>query len=158
VDPALIANPSPVDRRPRALPFNGAMSHPIGQLDRETRDALQILGAVLRELRGSRGLSQRSLASRCGLSQSTISRLENGLAEGVRVAWIARILAALDTVVRLRPDDRPLIERSHAYKHLWQAFSPSAGAARLRARELERRERLEAYAASRRAPGEAITR
>lgn len=41
-------------------------------------------------------MSQRALAGRCGLSQSTISRLENGLAPGVRVAWVARLLAGLD--------------------------------------------------------------
>jgi transcriptional regulator with XRE-family HTH domain len=127
------------------------MSHRIGRVDRDTREALQILGSVLHDLRQSRGLSQRALAGRCGLSQSTISRLENGLAEGVRVAWIARLLAGLDTTVPLMLDDRPPIERSHAFKNLWRAFAPAAGAARMRARELERCERLEAFAKHQRA-------
>jgi len=72
------------------------MSHILGDLDEPTIEALEALGNVLRELRGQRGLSQRSLAARCGLSQSTISRLECGLAAGVRVGWLARLLAGLD--------------------------------------------------------------
>lgn len=72
------------------------MSHTVGPIDECTAEALRILGRILYELRRQRGLSQRALAARCGLSQSTISRLENGLAPGVRVAWIARLLAGLD--------------------------------------------------------------
>ena len=84
------------------------MSHMIGGVDPVTREALQVLGAVFRKLRAERGLSQRALAGRCGLSQSTISKLERGLAEGLRAAWIARLLAGLDGSVRIPPDDRPL--------------------------------------------------
>jgi transcriptional regulator with XRE-family HTH domain len=72
------------------------MSHTVGPIDEPTAEALRILGRILYELRRQRGLSQRALAARCGLSQSTISRLENGLAPGVRIAWIARLLAGLD--------------------------------------------------------------
>jgi transcriptional regulator with XRE-family HTH domain len=72
------------------------MSHSLGPIDEPTAEALRILGRILYELRRQRGLSQRALAARCGLSQSTISRLENGLAPGVRVAWVARLLAGLD--------------------------------------------------------------
>jgi transcriptional regulator with XRE-family HTH domain len=120
------------------------MAHEIGRIDAGTREAMQVLGGVLRQLRTERGLSQRRLARRCGLSQSTISRLECGLAEGVRVAWVARLLAGLDTSVRLLPDNRPLLERSHAFKRLRQGFSPAAGDARRRARDQLRRDRLEA--------------
>ncbi len=121
------------------------MSHAIGQIDAETREAMQVLGGVLRQLRTERGLSQRALARRCGLSQSTLSRLESGLAQGVRVAWIARLLAGLDTTIRLLPDERPLLERSHAFQRLRCAFSAAAGDARRRAREQRRVERLEAF-------------
>lgn len=123
-----------------------AMAHDIGRIDPETAEALRVLGGVLRELRASRGLSQRALAGRCGLSQSTISRLECGLAPGVRVAWVARLLAGLDTAVRRVPDDRSPVERTHALTLLRAAFSPPAGDARRRAREARRRDRLEAYA------------
>lgn len=51
---------------------------------------------MARSLRCERGLTQRALAERCGLSQSTISRLENGLAPGVRVIWLARLLVSLE--------------------------------------------------------------
>jgi transcriptional regulator with XRE-family HTH domain len=73
-----------------------AMSHNLGPIDEPTAEALRALGEVLHKVRGERGMSQRALAGRCGLSQSTISRLENGLAPGVRVAWVARLLAGLD--------------------------------------------------------------
>jgi transcriptional regulator with XRE-family HTH domain len=119
------------------------MSHPIGRLDTPTRDALVVLGEVLRELRGERGLSQRALAGRCGLSQSTISRLETGKAEGVRVAWIARLLAGLDTRVRIAPDERHLFDRCHGFKRLRRAFDAERGGARWWARESERRRSLD---------------
>jgi transcriptional regulator with XRE-family HTH domain len=72
------------------------MAHPIGPLDQPTLEALALLGSVLRDLRALHGLTQRQLARRCGLDQSTISRLENGKAPGVRAAWIARLLAGLE--------------------------------------------------------------
>ena len=75
------------------------MSHSLGPIDEPTAEALRVLGRILYELRRQRGLSQRALAARCGLSQATISRLENGLAPGVRIAWIARLLAGLDSDV-----------------------------------------------------------
>lgn len=122
------------------------VSHSIGRLDEETRHALRVLGQVLRGLRIERGLSQRALAGRCGLSQATISRLECGLAEGVRVAWIARLLVGLDTRVRILPDDRAIHERCHGFTQLRRAFSPAAGDERRRFREQRRRVTLEAYA------------
>jgi transcriptional regulator with XRE-family HTH domain len=123
--------------------FDRPMSHEIGRLDGPTREALVVLGAVLRELRGERGLSQRALADRCGLSQATISRLESGKAEGVRVAWIARLLAGLDAQVRGYSDDRPMLERCHGFRKLRTAFDPTHGKARWWAREVERRRGLE---------------
>jgi transcriptional regulator with XRE-family HTH domain len=129
--------------------FHERMSHPIGRLDAPTREALVVLGAVLRELRGERGLSQRALAGRCGLSQATISRLESGKAEGVRVAWIARLLAGLDTQVRIFPDDRPMLDRCHGFRKLRTCFDAEHGKARWWAREVERRRGLESVRAER---------
>src|SRR5690349_9409937 len=119
------------------------MSHTIGRLDGPTREALVELGKVLRELRTERGLSQRALASRCGLSQPTISRLETGQAEGTRMAWLARLLAGLDTGVRLLPDDRHMLDRNHGFRRVRRAFDRQHGDARARARELERRRSLD---------------
>jgi transcriptional regulator with XRE-family HTH domain len=64
--------------------------------DAPTREALVALGSVFIELRRTRGLSQRKLAARSGLSQSTISRLETGKAPWLSAVWIARVLAGLD--------------------------------------------------------------
>lgn len=119
------------------------MSHSIGRIDGPTREALVVLGEVLRELRAERGLSQRALADRCGLSQSTISRLETGKAEGVRAAWIARLLAGLDTNVRRDPDDRHILDRCHGFGRLRRAFDAERGGARWWARESERRRSLD---------------
>lgn len=118
------------------------MAHMLERLDAPTREALEVLGSVLRSLRAERGLSQRALAGRCGLSQSTISRLETGKAEGVRVAWIARLLAGLDTQTRSLPDERHMMDRHHGFRTLRIAFDARHGDARARARELERRRNL----------------
>lgn len=39
----------------------------------------RVFGAVLREMRTAKGLSQESLAERCGLDRTFISLLERGL-------------------------------------------------------------------------------
>ena len=124
----------------------------IGGVDPVTREALQVLGAVFRKLRAERGLSQRALAGRCGLSQSTISKLERGLAEGLRAAWIARLLAGLDGSVRNLPDDRPVIARCHGFTQLCRAFSRTEGQRRRRVRGDRQRAEFEAWAASKLAP------
>jgi transcriptional regulator with XRE-family HTH domain len=132
-----------VDEQPiSAAAFNRVMSHGLGWIDLDTREALQLLGTVLRELRQERRLSQRALAGRCGLSQSTISRLECGLADGVRVAWIARLLAGLDAEVRIQPDDRPVAKRCHGFRRLRNAFSAQSVELRRRPRRLARQEAL----------------
>jgi len=119
--------------------FTGRMSHGLGEIDPATRSALELLGGVLRDLRNERLLSQRALADRCGLSQSTISRLECGLATGVRVAWVARLLAGLDDEVPLRPDRRPIVERCHGFRRLRRLFSAREVDARWRAARAEAR-------------------
>ena len=64
--------------------------------DPEVCAALERLGAQLIRLRAEAGWSQRDLAARCGLDQSTISRIERGRAPGMRLASFARIIRALD--------------------------------------------------------------
>jgi transcriptional regulator with XRE-family HTH domain len=71
------------------------MSHSVGDLDESTVVALEQIGTALRYLRSQHRMTQRVMADRSGLSQSTISRLENGLAPGLRLAWLARLLAGL---------------------------------------------------------------
>ena len=78
------------------------MSYKLEHQDAATREALVALGSVFLALRKSRGLVQRQLSNRSGLSQSSISRLENGKAPWLSAVWIARLLAGLD----LAPDGR----------------------------------------------------
>src|SRR5215203_3662984 len=102
------------------------MAYPIGRLEPATREALREIGWVVRLLRGERGLTQVVLAARAGLSQSTISRLECGLADGLRLAQLARVLAGLEAPIEARPDDRPAAVRSHALRGLARAYSATA--------------------------------
>ena len=58
------------------------------------------------------GWSQRTLEARSGVDQTSICRVENGKAPGMRVARLARIVAALDShiviavsVPKARSDD-----------------------------------------------------
>jgi transcriptional regulator with XRE-family HTH domain len=82
--------------------FDGRMAGDLGPLDALSAVALLELGRVVRSLRIDRRISQRTMAARCGLSQSTISRLESGKAPGLRIGWLARIIAGLD-----RPPEWP---------------------------------------------------
>lgn len=78
-----------------------------GRRDDPERDAfLAMIGAGLRRERNSRGWSQRSLASAAGVDQSLISRLENGVAPGIRYDRFARILWALGWPVTRRESER----------------------------------------------------
>jgi putative transcriptional regulator len=50
----------------------------------------------LRDLRRTRGWSQSELARRSGVSQSVISRLENGVTEAVSFENLERLAGALE--------------------------------------------------------------
>jgi transcriptional regulator with XRE-family HTH domain len=109
------------------------MSHTLGGLDPGTIAALEELGAGIRYLRQQQLLTQRVLAERCGLSQSTISRLENGLAPGVRVAWLARLFAALERDpgwAGNRPWDVQTAELDPAHGAIQRARHPRSANAR----------------------------
>ena len=64
--------------------------------DHPPTDETMRIGAWVRARRRDFGLSQRALAGRSGVSQSIISRLENGLAPGLTLIRLARILLVLD--------------------------------------------------------------
>lgn len=63
------------------------------------------LGVEVRDARLAKYESQSRLSTRCGVSQSTWSMVENGLAEGVRLETLARIASVLqlDLVLRACP-------------------------------------------------------
>src|SRR6266516_4713276 len=53
------------------------------------------LGRAIRGLRRYHGLTQRELGERCGLDQSTISRLENGRVVSVRLSRVLDVLEVM---------------------------------------------------------------
>ncbi|HYN70284.1 MAG TPA: helix-turn-helix transcriptional regulator [Candidatus Eisenbacteria bacterium] len=122
------------------------MGYVVERLDPLSEEALREFGNVLRMLRGQRGLSQRALAARSGLSQSTISKLETGIARGVRIRVLARMLAGLDRPLE-HPLDRPwIVAGPPGWKLLTEAFSTRGRLAQRvtqeRARAALQRERL----------------
>jgi transcriptional regulator with XRE-family HTH domain len=75
--------------------------------DDPDRDAfLELIGAGLRRQRAALGWSQRKLAAEAGVDQSLISRLEHGLAPGIRYERFARILWALGWPISRRESER----------------------------------------------------
>lgn len=70
------------------------------------------VGDCIRETREAKGISQKTLRIRTGVSQKSISRIENGL-DSPRMSTLLKIAHALDMrVVLLDEDDKmtPLIE------------------------------------------------
>jgi transcriptional regulator with XRE-family HTH domain len=68
---------------------------------------LVIIGRAVLAGRLGRGWTQRQLAWRVGLSQSTISRLETGRLRAMRMATLARIVGALNMDPVLLADGGP---------------------------------------------------
>ena len=64
---------------------------------------LEIIGRALYEARRRAGLTQRRLAYICGVHQSTISRLERGRLNGIRLKKLALIVAALESLSVVDP-------------------------------------------------------
>jgi ribosome-binding protein aMBF1 (putative translation factor) len=58
------------------------------------------LGTAIRAARQRRRLSQRGLAARTGVDQSTISRLERGMLRSISLRRLAALIGVLDDVFR----------------------------------------------------------
>lgn len=85
-----------------------------GTDDRELAEeyGLRLIGRGVRRARLKAGLSQRQLGWRCGLHQSTISRLETGRLRTMRMVTLARVMGTvLLTSDQLFPDDPPVSRR-----------------------------------------------
>ena len=65
------------------------------EVDEAVRVGLIVIGQIARAARLQRGLTQRQLAWRTGLSQSTISKLETGRLRGMRLHTLAAIIGVL---------------------------------------------------------------
>ena len=83
------------------------------------RLGLLLLASSVRRARRARGISQSALAAGAGLSPSTISKLENGRLEGMRLYTLARVMAALNVDLQL-VDEQPadFIEIQPRMRHL----------------------------------------
>jgi transcriptional regulator with XRE-family HTH domain len=111
-------------------------------LDDWTVEALRETGRAIRRLRSAEGLTQRALADRCGLSQSTISRLERGLTPGLRLAWLARLFVALHREPGARGLGSWQVESPPAWEVLIDRFA-STGNLAYRMRQAREQARLE---------------
>jgi transcriptional regulator with XRE-family HTH domain len=69
-------------------------------------DGMQLLGRWIRESRVQAAMSQGQLARLAGMHQSTLSRLERGSLEGLRLHRLAAIIAVLHS--RLGDDLRSI--------------------------------------------------
>lgn len=68
-------------------------------VDSAVRVGLRVIGGLVRDARLHRNLTQRQLAWTAGFAQSTISKLETGRLQGMRL----RTLAAIIGVLRMNP-------------------------------------------------------
>lgn len=84
------------------------------------KPSLEIFGARIRHGRQQAGLSQRQLANRSGVSQSTISRLERGRCVGLAFIRLVAICSAMGT-------DFPFGSCPHDHRCRWPS-SPSDAA------------------------------
>jgi transcriptional regulator with XRE-family HTH domain len=67
----------------------------IKESDADAQRGLRLIGASVRAGRWNWGMSQRQLAWRALVSQSTISKLETGKLQGMRLGTLARIVGIL---------------------------------------------------------------
>jgi DNA-binding XRE family transcriptional regulator len=67
-------------------------------------DICREIGQKLREIRQEKGLSQKALAGRLGVSQQLISRIENGK-ENISLIILKNIVNALDKKVKIELSD-----------------------------------------------------
>jgi DNA-binding XRE family transcriptional regulator len=72
-----------------------------GWLDPRLRHGALLLGRAISEGRRRAGMSQRHLATRSGVDQPTISRLERGLLSGISLRRLAAIFAVLNDIFRV---------------------------------------------------------
>jgi transcriptional regulator with XRE-family HTH domain len=77
--------------------------------ERRVIGAQAALGLAIQRARMSQLLSQEALEARSSIDQSTISRLERGLAPGLRLDRLAQVLAGLsvDRVTIVFREDPP---------------------------------------------------
>jgi DNA-binding Xre family transcriptional regulator len=73
----------------------------------EVDDGLELLGEALRDARIRQRMTQAHLERMSGIDQTTISRLERGKLDGMRLRRLALLIASLDGIVVVDPRERP---------------------------------------------------
>lgn len=79
--------------------------------ERAVRLGTEAIGASVRLARLRRGYSQRQLAWRVSMAQSTISRLESGTLRGMRLSRLAMIFGVLEGNPRISTTEPPAAPR-----------------------------------------------
>ncbi len=94
----------------------GSQERAVDRGSRLGRAILSSLGAEVRNARMGRGLSQAQVGDACGLSQSTIRRVEVARAPGLSLLDLSRVLSAvgLDLSARAYPGGSPIRDAGHA--------------------------------------------
>jgi DNA-binding XRE family transcriptional regulator len=72
------------------------------------------IGRLLIGLRIARGLTQRELADRLGVSEPVVSRDERNEYHGITVERAQRILDALQASISTQVDEAPLVAQGHS--------------------------------------------
>lgn len=57
------------------------------------------MGLKVKQIREAKGLTQTELAKRSGISRQTISAIENGKTEELKIGTVKAIAAALETTI-----------------------------------------------------------
>ncbi len=78
-------------------------------------EALEELGAAVRDARQRAGLSQRDLEALSGVDQSSISRMERGRVPGMRLDKLARVAMVLGGLLLVPVDP---VDRGDAWTRL----------------------------------------
>jgi transcriptional regulator with XRE-family HTH domain len=79
------------------------MPYDLREQPRPIEDVILHFGFDLRGVRLQHFATQTRLSEASGVSQGVLSMIENGLAEGVRLEMLARVAAALQVDLLLRP-------------------------------------------------------
>ena len=91
---AAMTRPLPNERR--HLPSD--WSDDAGYPDELVNQGLDRIAEGVYQARRRAGWTQRQLASRCGVDQPTISRLERGVLSGISLRRLARIFGCVDVI------------------------------------------------------------
>lgn len=87
--------------------------------------ALKEVGERIRQQRISRNYTQSQFAEKCGLSTSTITRIENG--EDSKLSNVIRVLVAMDMQDNL---EHLVPKQAASYKHIYEQAPVRRRAAR----------------------------